>query len=70
MKAIEFDIEFCKLPLWVEVKGTFGDWEIEKVGIYTDGICKEIDWESAFDYDFFFGRITERANLELGAENE
>ncbi len=63
---LSFDIEFCGLPLWVKVKGGYRDWEIEEVEFYTGkkNITKAINWENAFQYDFFLNTVSDQADYE------
>ncbi len=73
MNKLEFDIEFCELPLWVKVGGEYGDWSIEDVEFYYTSRRNNtvsIDWESAFNYDFFIEKITEKANQEWECRND
>ena len=57
----QFDFNYCGIELWVEVSHDGEAYNIEKCGYYTDGICKQFDWESAFDYDHFINIISEIA---------
>jgi len=70
MIELEFDIIFCELPLLVKVSGEYEDWNIEDVYVYLRSEIREIDWESAFNYDFFIEKITEKANQELECKND